>query len=114
MKFNMDVMGSLKAYMEAGVGLGFNSRDRAKDTYDFYWESVSSKDYEDCTSQYRLLQASIIFGLGAELEINSKFSAFAQLTFDHSFSNAFVNSLEKQTGSVIRNNFLGIEVGIMH
>lgn len=114
MKFKMDVMGSLKAYMEAGVGLSFNSRDRAKDTYDFYWESVSSNDYEDCTSQYRLLQASIIFGLGAELEINSKFSAFAQLTFDHSLSNAFVNSLEKQTGSLIRNNFLGIEVGIMH
>ena len=41
-------------------------------------------------------------------------SAFAQLTFDHAFSNAFVRSLEKQTGSIIRNNYIGIEIGIMH
>ena len=72
------------------------------------------EDYIDCTNQYRPLQLSMIFGLGAEYEINRDFSAFAQLTFDHSFSNAFVSSLEKQTGSIIRNNFIGVEVGIMH
>lgn len=114
MKFVMDVLGPFKAYMEAGLGLSFNTRDFTKDVYDFYWESGSSSSYENNTSQYRLLQASMIFGLGTELEINNKVSAFAQLTFDHSFSNAFVSSLEKQTGSVIRNNFLGIEVGLMH
>lgn len=114
MKFKMDVIDSFKAYMEAGVGLSFNSRDMAKDVYDFNWVSVSTKGYEDFTSQYRLLQASMIFGLGTEYVINGNFTAFAQLTFDHAFSNAFVSSLEKQTGSVVRNNFLGIEVGIMH
>ncbi len=43
-----------------------------------------------------------------------RISAFAQLTFDHAFSNAFVRSLEKQTGSIIRNNYIGVEIGIMH
>lgn len=114
MKFKMDVVAPFKAYVEAGVGLSFNSRDMAKDVYDFYWESASTADYVDCTSQYRLLQASMLFGLGTEFEINRNFSAFAQLTIDHAFSNAFVSSLEKQTGSVIRNNFLGVEVGILH
>jgi len=85
-----------------------------KDEFAFYWVSYSGQTYEDYTHQYRLLQASMIFGLGAEYEINRKFSVFAQLTFDHSFSNAFVSSLEKQTKSIINNNFIGIEVGIMH
>jgi hypothetical protein len=56
----------------------------------------------------------MIFGLGAEYEINRNLSIFAQLTFDHAFSNAFVNVLEKQTGSILRNNYIGIEVGVMH
>jgi hypothetical protein len=55
----------------------------------------------------------MIFGVGAEYEINRTLSAFAQLTFDHSFSNAFVKSLEKQTGSILRNNFIGVEVGVL-
>jgi hypothetical protein len=55
----------------------------------------------------------MIFGLGTEFEINRNLSAFAQLTFDHSFSNAFVSSLEKQTGSVLRNNYVGLEFGIL-
>jgi hypothetical protein len=71
-------------------------------------------NYVDCTNQYRPLQLSMIFGLGAEYEISHDISAFAQLTFDHAFSNAFVRSLEKQTGSIIRNNYFGVEIGIMH
>jgi len=38
---------------------------------------------------------------------------FVQISFDHAFSNAFVRSLEKQTGSILRNNFIGVEAGIM-
>ena len=113
-KFIFDVADSFKAYAEAGAGLSFNCKDYGKDSYSFYWVTSEGEDYVDCTNQYRPLQLSMIFGLGAEYEINYNFSAFAQLTFDHSFSNAFVSVLEKQTGSILRNNFIGIEVGIMH
>ena len=114
-KFRYDVAYSFKAFVEAGFGLGFNCRDVAKDSYSFYWVNYEGgEDYVDCTNQYRLLQLSMVFGLGVEYELDHNFSAFAQLAFDHSFSNAFVSSLEKQTKSIINNNFLGIEVGIMH
>ena len=113
-KLIFDVADSFKAYTEAGLGLGINCRDVCRDSYSFYWVTSEGEDYVDCTNQYRPLQLSMVFGLGAEYEINRDFSAFAQLTFDHSFSNAFVSSLEKQTGSIIRNNFIGVEVGIMH
>ena len=113
-KFSINVADSFMAYVEAGAGLSFNCKDYGKDSYSFYWVTSDGQDYVDCTNQYRPLQLSMVFGLGGEYEINQDFSAFAQLTFDHSFSNAFVSSLEKQTGSIIRNNFIGIEVGIMH
>ena len=113
LKMRFDVVDAFKAYVEAGGGLGFNCKDLCRDEYSFYWVSSSSEEYVDCTNQYRMLQVSMIFGLGAEYEINRNFSAFAQLTFDHGFSNAFVSSLDKQTGSILRNNFLGAEVGIL-
>ena len=113
-KFRLDVAESLKAYAEAGVGLSFNCKDYGKDSYSFYWVTSEGENYVDCTNQYRPLQFSMIFGLGAEYEINRDFSVFAQLSFDHAFSNAFVSILEKQTGSILRNNFIGIEFGIMH
>ena len=113
-KFKMDVFDSFAAFVEAGCGLSFNCKDFAKDDFSFYWVSSEGKGFVDCTNQYRVLQFSMLFGLGAEYEINQKLSAFAQLTFDHAFSNAFISSLEKQTGSILRNNFIGIEVGIMH
>ena len=113
-KFRLDVAESLKAYAEAGVGLSFNCKDYAKDSYSFYWVASEGENYVDCTNQYRPLQFSMIFGLGAEYEINRDFSVFAQLSFDHAFSNAFVSILEKQTGSIIRNNYIGIEIGIMY
>lgn len=113
-KLKFDFVDSFSAFVEAGGGLSFNFRDEGKDAYDFYWVASEDEANKDCTNQYRLMQASMIFGLGAEYEINGSISAFAQLTFDHSFSNAFVRSLEKQTGSIIRNNYVGLEVGIMH
>lgn len=113
-KFSYDVLDSFKAYVEAGFGLGFNCRDVAKDSYSFYWVNYEGgEDYVDCTNQYRLPQLSMVFGLGVEYELDHNFSAFAQLAFDHSFSNAFVRSIEKQTGSILRNNYIGIVVGII-
>lgn len=113
-KFCFDVADSFKAYAEAGLGLGFNCRDVGKDSYSFYWVLSEGEDYVDCTDQYRVMQFSMLFGLGAEYEINQNFTAFAQLTFDHAFSNAFISSLENQTGSILRNNYIGVEVGLMH
>lgn len=113
-KVKFDIMDSFMAYVEAGGGLGFNVKDLGKDSYSFYWVSSESESYEDCTNQYRLLQASMVFGVGAEYEINRNLSAFVQLTFDHAFTNTFVKTLEQQTGSILRNNFIGLEVGVMH
>lgn len=112
-KVAFDVFDLFKAYVEAGGGLGFNIKDTGKDSYNYYWVSYESPSYANCTNQYRLIQLSMIFGLGAEYEINKNLGAFVQLTFNHAFSNAFVRSLEKQSGSVVRNNFIGIEAGIM-
>ena len=112
-KFN--VVDSFDAFVEVGCGLGFNLKDRCKDEFKFYGRPPFADEfYVDCTNQYRAFQPSLLFGVGAEYEINSKLSAFVQLTFDHAFTNAFVKSLEKQTGSIVRNNYIGIEVGIMH
>lgn len=113
-KVRFSMMDAFNVYAEAGAGMSFNCKDFGKDSYSFYWVDSEGEDYVDCTNQYRPLQFSMIFGLGAEYEINRDFSAFAQLTFDHSFSNAFVRLLEKQTGSILRNNYVGLEFGIMH
>ena len=114
-KLRFDMADSFKAYVEAGLGLGFNCRDVGKDSYSFYWvDDDEDVSYVDCTNQYRPLQLSMIFGLGTEYEISRNLTAFAQLTFDHAFSNAFISSLEKQTGSIVRNNYIGIEVGVMY
>ena len=113
LKMKFDVVDSFKAYVEAGGGVGFNCKDLGRDDYEFYWVSSTGEYYHDCTNQYRLLQLSMIFGLGTEFEINRKLSAFAQLTFDHGFSNVFVDSLEKQTSSILRNNYVGLETGIL-
>lgn len=114
LKGRFDVADLFFLYAEAGAGLAFNIKDYGKDSYDFYWVSYNGQDYEDCTNQYRPLQLSMLFGLGAEYQINNSFSAFVQLSFDHAFSNAFVRSLEKQTGSILRSNYIGLEFGIMY
>ena len=114
-KLSFVVADLFKAYAEAGLGLGINCRDVCKDSYSYYWVNYAEgENYVDCTNQYRPLQLSMIFGLGVEYEINRDFSAFAQLSFDHAFSNAFVSVLEKETGSILRNNYIGVEFGIMH
>ena len=113
-KLNLDVVDSFKAYVEAGGALSFNVKDAGKDEYEFYAVSYADPSYSDCSDQYRLLQGSLVFGVGAEYEINRNLSAFVQLTFDHALSNAFNKDLVNATGSIIRNNFIGVEVGVMH
>ena len=113
LKAGFHVAESVKAYVEAGCGVAFNLNDRVKDAYDYYYISYRDEVYVVRSEQYRLLQASLLFGVGAEYEINRKLSFFAQAAFNHSLSNAFVRALEKQTGSIIRNNFIGVEVGML-
>ena len=113
-KAKFDVAGLFDAFVEAGLGLGFNLKDYGKDNYKIHWVEYDSDSYEDCTNQYRAFQPSMIFGVGGIYEINSKLGAFAQLSFHHAFSNAFNKALAKQTGSILRNNFIGIEVGLMY
>ena len=111
-KFN--VADLFDAFVEAGLGLGFNLKDFVKDECESHGAHYHSEFYEDHTDQYRAFQPSIIFGFGGEYEINTKLSVFAQLGYHHTFSNAFTKALAEKTGSRVYNNFIGIEVGIMH
>ena len=113
-KARFNVADSFGAFVEAGIGLGFNLKDYVKDEYELHWVDYKSEYYEDYTDQYRAFQPSIIFGFGGEYEINSKLSVFAQLSYHHIFSNAFTKALADKTGSKLFNNFIGIEVGVMH
>ena len=111
-KFNIG--DSFGLFVDAGIGLGFNLKDYGKDEYKLLWDEYDSESYVDYTDQYRAFQPSMIIGVGGEFVINRNLSAFAQLSFHHSFSNAFNKALAEKTGSVLRNNFIGIEVGLMH
>lgn len=114
LKVGWGFLDAFKAYVEAGAGLGINIKDMGKDSYTFNWITYEDNSYVDCTNQYRMFQGSLILGLGAEYEINRNLSVFAQLKFDHAFSNAFNRTFASNTGSVLHNNFIGIEVGVLH
>lgn len=113
-KFGYEFMDSFRAYVETGAGLGFNLVDNCKDAYSFFGVLYEDQRYADHSDQYKTLQLSLVFGIGAEYQVNRKLSLFAQLTIDHGVLNAFTRSLERKTESVIRNNFIGIEVGVLH
>lgn len=113
-KLGFEVVESVRAYVEAGGSLSFNMKDNVKDKYEFFNYSYQDATYVDRTEQYRMLQASILFGLGAEYEINRSFSVFAQLTVNHGLMNAFSKDLAKKTGSILNTNFIGVEVGVLY
>ena len=113
-KVRHEVAESLKAFVEGGAALSLNLSDKAKDEFDFFGWSYSDAAYVAVTGEYRLLQAALKFGAGVEYEINSRISLFAQLTYHLALSNMFTKDLYKLTGSDLRTNFIGIEVGIMH
>ena len=112
-KVGFEVLESVRAYVEAGAALGFNLKDEVKDSYEYYNYSYADETYVDMSDQYRMLQASLLFGLGAEYEINRKFSVFGQVTFNHGLMNAFPKELERKTGSILNTNLIGVEVGIL-
>jgi len=114
-KVKAEVVEGWKVFAEAGVGIGLNLNTRTKDEYDFYWVSSSDKIYsKSYFYEYRWLQAALNFGVGVEYQINRKFGAFAQISFNHALTNTFTKEMEERTGSKLQTNFIGLEVGIMH
>lgn len=112
-KVKIDIIDSWKAYAEAGVGLSYDLVGKGKDSFkDPFGVTYEDKEFTNYYYQYRMFQSSLNFGIGAMYEVNSKFSLFAQLTFNHALSNSFNKTIERQTGSIIRTNFIGLEIGI--
>ena len=113
-KVKVEIVDGWKAFAEAGVSVGLNTKTLTKDAYDFYWVHIADKEFSnDYFYQYRWFQFALNFGLGVEYEINSKFSVFAQITSNNALNNTFTKEIEKLTGSNLKTNFIGIEVGVM-
>lgn len=113
-KVKTEIVDGWKGFAEAGIGLSLNTKDMTKDSYQFYWVKHEDEFYTRAYFyEYRWLQAALNFGLGAEYQINKKFSVFAQLSFHHALTNTFTKKFEQLTGSNLKTNFIGIEVGIM-
>ena len=112
-KVKADVAESVKAFAEGGVGISLNLTDLAKDSYEFYGFDYKDDEYVNVIHEYRKMQFALKFGLGAEYEINSKWTALAQLTFHTALSNMFNKTMQDITGSNMKINYIGIEVGLM-
>ena len=102
LKVKIPVMDGWMAFAEAGIGFSVNTKDLTKDSYpnegnelSMYWAPQPDENYTDAYFyQYRWIQTALLAGLGAEYQINRKFSVFAQLSFNHAFNNTFTRSIE--------------------
>lgn len=112
-KVRMEVYDSWAVFAEGGVGVGVNFADRAKDSYNFYGIKHFDEGYSDVTNQYRMIQTSLDFGLGAQYEVSSSLTVFAQLTYNHALSNTFTKWMQDTTGSNLKTNYIGLEFGIL-
>lgn len=113
-KVKFPIEDSWNAFAEAGGGVGVNLFSRGKDIYDYYGISFADSHYTDCSSDYRLLQFALHFGLGAEYELSSRTNVFAQLTSRNSLSNMFTSELKNLTGSNMKAYYIGIEIGVLY
>lgn len=113
-KMTFDVADAVSVFADAGIGIGLNLSDKAKDEYNFNGETNPDPNFVNVTDEYRRLQLGMKFDVGAAYRISNYFSVFAQLTFHHSFSNMFTQEMKKATGSNLKVNFIGLELGIMH
>lgn len=113
-KMKFEVADALSVFADAGVGIGLNLSDKAKDVYSFYGINYSDPEFVNVTNEYRRLQVAMKFDLGAAYQISNYFSVFAQLAFHHSFSNMFTYEMKKETGVNLKSNFIGLELGIMY
>ena len=113
LKVKIGILDSWSAYAEGGVGLSFNFSDKGKDSYnDPFGQSHQDATYQDYGYQYRMFQTALNFGLGVMYEITNNFNVFAQITVNNALSNTFNKTMQQQTGSIIRTNFVGLEIGI--
>ena len=112
-KVKIGILDSWSAYAEGGVGLSFNFSDKGKDSYnDPFGQHHQDATYQDYGYQYRMFQTALNFGLGVMYEITNNFNVFAQITVNNALSNTFNKTMQQQTGSIIRTNFVGLEIGI--
>ena len=113
LKVKIGILDSWSAYAEGGVGLSFNFSDKGKDSYnDPFGQHHQDATYQDYGYQYRMFQTALNFGLGVMYDITNNFNVFAQITVNNALSNTFNKTMQQQTGSIIRTNFVGLEVGI--
>lgn len=112
-KARTEIIDDVTGFVEAGLGIGMNLSARVKDEFEFYGIPYADPRYVDAIYRYRMFQATLRFGLGTEYAISSDYSVFAQLSFRHALSNMFTSQLQKQTGSNMKANFIGIEAGVM-
>ena len=112
-KVKIEVYDSWSVFADGGASIGVNFADRAKDSYNFYGIKHFDEGYSDVTNQYRMLQAALNFSLGAQYDISSSLSAFAQLTYHHALTNTFTDWLQEMTDSNLKTNYIGLEFGIL-
>ena len=112
-KVKIEVYDSWSVFADGGVALGVNFADRAKDSYNFYGIKHFDESYSDVTNQYRMFQAALNFGLGAQYDISSSLTVFAQLTYHHALTNTFTQWLQEMTESNLKTNYIGLELGIL-
>ena len=121
LKVKIPIVDGWRAFAEAGVGFSINTKDLTKDSYpkegnelSTYWVPQPDENYTaEYFYQYRWFQTALIAGLGAEYQINRKFSVFVQLSYNHAFNNTFTHEIEEQTKGNLHTNFIGIEIGAM-
>lgn len=112
-KVRIDIVDSWKAFAEGGVGFSYNFSDKGKDTFnDPFGRPHQDATYLDYGYQYRMIQTALNFGLGVMYEITNNLNVFAQITVNNALSNTFNKNMQLQTGSIIRTNFVGLEIGI--
>ena len=121
LKVKIPIVDGWRAFAEAGVGFSINTKDLTKDSFpkegnelSTYWVPQPDENYTaEYFYQYRWFQTALIAGLGAEYQINRKFSVFVQLSYNHAFNNTFTHEIEEQTKGNLHTNFIGIEIGAM-
>lgn len=113
-KMRFEVADAISVFADAGLGIGLNLSDKAKDEYSFYGIDYFDSEYVNVTDEYRRLQVAMKVDIGAAYQITNYFSVFAQLAFHHSFSNMFTQEMKKETGVNLKSNFIGLELGIMY
>ena len=121
LKVRIPIIDGWRVFAEAGVGFSINTKDLTKDSYpkegnelSTYWAPQPDEYYTAAYFyQYRWFQTALIAGLGAEFQINRKFSVFAQLSYNHALNNTFTRDIEELTKGNLHTNFIGIEIGAM-